>query len=56
MAKQMYQITCTPDCGFMLRSHDKEEVKKLAKEHVKMAHKMDASDAELEKNIKETKA
>lgn len=56
MENKMYQITCTPECGFMLRSHDRDEVKRLAKEHVKTMHKMEASDAELEKNIKVAKA
>jgi predicted small metal-binding protein len=54
MGKQMYQITCSPDCGFMLRSHDKDEVRRLAKEHVKKMHNMDVSDADLEKDIKQT--
>jgi predicted small metal-binding protein len=40
----------------MLRSHDKDEVKRLAKDHARMVHKMDFSDADLEKNIKETTA
>jgi predicted small metal-binding protein len=56
MAKQMYQVTCLPECEFMLRSHDKDEVKRLAKEHVKTMHKTEDSDAEIEKNIKETRA
>ncbi len=53
MAAKMYQITCSPDCGFQLRSRDRDEVKKLTKEHVKMAHKMEAKDADVEKQIKE---
>jgi predicted small metal-binding protein len=56
MAKKLYQITCSPDCGFMVRSHDKAEVKRFGKQHLKMAHKMEMSDAEVEKQVKEVKA
>jgi predicted small metal-binding protein len=56
MAKELYQITCSPDCGFMVRSHDKAEVKRFGKQHLKMAHKMEMSDAEVEKQVKEVKA
>ncbi len=56
MTKKFYQITCSPDCGFMVRSHDKDEVKRLGKQHLKTAHKMEMPDADVEKQIKETTA
>ena len=51
---KMYQITCTPECGFMVRSHDREEVKKIGKEHGKTAHKLELPDADVENLVKET--
>ncbi len=32
------EISCPPDCGFTVRSHDKEEVISLAKQHVEKKH------------------
>ncbi len=45
-------ISCDPACGFMVRSHDGKEVMELAKTHVKKAHKMNTTDAELKKMMK----
>ena len=53
MEKKLYQVTCSPDCGFQVRSHDKNEVKIMTKEHGKTAHKMDMPDADVEKMIEE---
>ena len=49
---KMKQIECDPVCGFMIRSHDTDEVKKIATEHVESVHKMKTSDAELESKMK----
>lgn len=32
------EISCAPECGFLVRSHDKEEVVSLAKQHVEQKH------------------
>jgi predicted small metal-binding protein len=52
MKEKMASITCDPSCGFMVRSHDEHEVVDFAKSHVKKAHKMNTSDAELKKMVK----
>ncbi len=33
-------ISCSPECGFMVRSHLEEEVLKLAEQHTKEVHPM----------------
>lgn len=43
---------CSDD-DFMVRSHDKEEVKKIGRMHVKEKHGMDLSEQDLEGHIKE---
>jgi len=35
---QLKQITCDPICGFMVRSHDENEVVNLAFLHASKAH------------------
>ena len=32
------EISCAPECGFLVRSHDKDEVVTLAKEHIDQKH------------------
>ncbi len=56
MADKLYQVSCSPECGFQVRSHSKDEVKGMTKEHAKFAHKTDMADAEIEKMVKETTA
>jgi predicted small metal-binding protein len=51
MEQQLFEIDCDPECGFVVRSHDRDEVKKFAKEHVKMVHSKDTSDKELEEMV-----
>lgn len=41
------------DDDFMIRGHDKEEIKKMAKMHVKEKHGMNISDEDLEAKIRE---
>jgi predicted small metal-binding protein len=50
---KMYQIDCEPMCGFSVKSHDKSEAKKYAKEHVQMVHSKMVSDGEVEKMVRE---
>jgi len=49
---KMKQIECDPVCGFMIRSHDTDEVKKIATEHAKSVHKMKVSDSDMESKMK----
>lgn len=36
--EKLKEISCAPECGFLVRSHDKEEVVALAKQHVDQKH------------------
>lgn len=36
--EKLNEISCAPECGFLVRSHDKEEVVSLAKQHVEQKH------------------
>lgn len=36
--EKLKEISCAPECGFLVRSHDKEEVVSLAKQHVDQKH------------------
>ena len=36
--EKLKEISCDPACGFLVRSHDKEEVVSLAKQHVEQKH------------------
>ena len=47
MNQELKQIQCDDQCGFMVRSHDEKEVLDIARNHVKTAHKMNLTDADL---------
>lgn len=47
MPNDLKKIQCTPDCGFMVQSHDGEEVMKMAKDHAEEKHNKMATDEEL---------
>ena len=38
MAGPLYSVSCDPDCGFMIRSHDQKEVSDAAIKHMMKAH------------------
>jgi len=46
--RQLYAIACPPDCGFLIRSHDRVELLPIAKQHAKTCHSLDCTDADLE--------
>ncbi len=50
--KKLKQIECEPSCGFMVRSHDEDEVIKMARDHVKSMHDMAISKEDAKKKIK----
>ena len=50
------QISCSPECGFRVRSHDEKEVLGLTMQHVKHAHpKMKVSMSDLKGMMKTVK-
>ncbi len=48
----MASIECDPACGFMVRSHDEQEVLDVARTHAKKAHDKEASEGELRQMMK----
>jgi predicted small metal-binding protein len=36
--EKLNEISCAPECGFVVRSHDKDEVVNLAKLHIDQKH------------------
>ena len=53
MRKGLIKITCDPkNCGFMVRSHNKNELISLAQNHVKKIHHKSVPTAEMKKMIK----
>lgn len=55
MEKELKSISCDPDCGFLIRSHDEMEVVEIAKKHAKEKHNMDVSDEDLKGKMKSEK-
>jgi predicted small metal-binding protein len=47
----LVKIECNAECGFMVRSHDREEVKRIAMEHIKTAHKENPTNEDMEKMV-----
>ena len=53
MNQTLKQISCDPICGFMVRSHDSDELIDIAMAHAKSSHKdIKVSEGELKKMIK----
>ena len=53
LRKGLMKITCDPkNCGFMVRSHNKNELISLAQNHVKKIHHKSVPTAEMKKMIK----
>ena len=44
----IYSIGCEPECGFVVQSHDQEEVIGFTKAHLRTAHNKNMSDSEVE--------
>lgn len=40
-------VSCDPDCGFMVRSHDEMEIVNIVKMHAKAHHNKDVTDDEV---------
>lgn len=48
-------VSCAPDCGFKIRSHDEQELTSIVLDHVKKYHGKDATAADVRKMMKEEK-
>lgn len=53
MKEKVYQITCTPECGFMVKSHYEKETLKMGMMHAKEKHGMkNVTESETRKMMK----
>ena len=53
MEKELKSISCDPICGFMVRSHDEDELVEVIKVHAKKMHPdFEASEEEIRAMIK----
>lgn len=53
MAQMLKQVSCDPQCGFMIRSHDEKELTNMVKMHTKAVHNMDVSDKDIQDKMKD---
>ncbi len=51
MTGPLKKVECDPACGFMVRSHDEQEIYRIVKEHAFKSHNMKVSDKELKEKI-----
>jgi len=48
------QVSCDPSCGFLVRSHDENEVVHLAFEHARKVHpEMNVTEEDVKKMVKD---
>lgn len=47
MHNNLKKISCNPECGFAIQSHDEREVLGVAMSHVKKAHRLDATEKDM---------
>jgi predicted small metal-binding protein len=52
MKEELMKVTCDPQCGFMVQSHDKKELIGIVKNHVKNMHKKNITDEDVMKMAK----
>jgi predicted small metal-binding protein len=45
-------VSCAPDCGFMVRSHDEKELTAIVTEHAKKAHNKMITEKEVKAMMK----
>lgn len=49
---KLKEIDCSPECGFMIRSHNEHEVVQMATQHVKEAHHKNPSEQDMKKSMR----
>ena len=48
-------VECPPECGFMVRSHEKAEMIEIVKEHARTHHDMEMTDDEVKAVMKDAR-
>jgi predicted small metal-binding protein len=51
MANNLKQLVCDPDCGFLVRSHDENEIVTVGMSHLTNIHKMSTTAADIKGKI-----
>ena len=51
-SQKFQKVECGPECGFMVKSSDEQELVRIVKEHAEKHHHMKVSDQEIKKMIK----
>lgn len=49
---QGWQVDCAPQCGFMVRTHNKDELAQLVKTHMRTTHNQTVTDTDALKNAR----
>lgn len=52
MTSNLKQLVCDPNCGFMVQSHDENEVVNVGMSHTKNMHNLNLSTSEVREMIK----
>jgi len=55
MEGELKKISCAPECGFSVQSHNEAEVMEIAKKHAKESHNKDVSDEDLKGKLEKVK-
>ncbi len=50
--EKLMKLECDPLCGFMIRSHENDEIVRFSKEHASDVHHTDYSNEAIRKMIK----
>lgn len=50
--RSLWKVECVPECGFMVRSHNREEIHNAVTHHTKTIHNQDVPPAEIENMIR----
>jgi predicted small metal-binding protein len=51
MDQKLMKVSCEPECGFAIQSHDEKELIGFVENHVKHSHKMNISDKEVREKM-----
>lgn len=51
MTIKLKRASCDPTCGFMIQSHNEQEIISVVKMHAQKAHSMKVSDSEVRAKI-----
>lgn len=50
--EEYWQVTCTPECGFQVRSHSRDELTTVVQSHSKRIHQAEMTPPQVQPMIK----